>query len=267
MHLYATVRWLITNPHELICCSSTHLHGRLLPAQSAPMNSSQNLAGCLVLLAGVCVFLRVGIPELRSRMKCRSDRTGCAKGVSCTAPAQLWGNIIISEHSHHYDHSQLALVKRVSQSLKRQMCIQADGVSAYFPRGQQELGLRRSGNDGGSGHNGSGAEQPTGNAPPWCQQPPSARTQWHTVIAPPRTVLSKQDVHTCSIMRLPVLFDPDLVYTRTALQVADSQPAVQLYQLLLLDCDAQFWQLSGIQEQEHMCLENTAALRASCNQW
>jgi hypothetical protein len=82
-------------------------------------------------------------------------------------------------------------------------------------------------------------------------------------------VLSKPDVHACSVMQLPGSHDPELLYTHTQLVIEQQagQPAVQLYQVLLLDCDAKLWQLADLQEVEHVCIANTAALRASCNQW
>jgi hypothetical protein len=83
-------------------------------------------------------------------------------------------------------------------------------------------------------------------------------------------VLSKPDVHACSTLNIPVSHDPELLYTRTKLvieQHQDQTASTQLYQVLLLDCDATFWQLQGVQEEEHVCVSNTAALRASCNEW
>jgi hypothetical protein len=83
-------------------------------------------------------------------------------------------------------------------------------------------------------------------------------------------VISKPNVYACSVMQLPGLHDPELLYTRTQLlveQQAGQTAALRLYQVLLLDCDAQFWQLAGLQEEEHVCVANMAALRASCNQW
>jgi hypothetical protein len=71
-------------------------------------------------------------------------------------------------------------------------------------------------------------------------------------------------------MRMPVSHDPELLYTRTQLLIEQQQgqtASAQLYQVLLLDCDANFWQLTDVQEEEHVCLANTAALRASCNEW
>jgi hypothetical protein len=71
-------------------------------------------------------------------------------------------------------------------------------------------------------------------------------------------------------MRMPVSHDPELLYTRTQLLIEQQQgqtASAQLYQVLLLDCDANFWQLTGVQEEEHVCLANTPALRASCNEW
>ncbi|WIA08155.1 hypothetical protein OEZ85_007610 [Tetradesmus obliquus] len=69
-------------------------------------------------------------------------------------------------------------------------------------------------------------------------------------------------------MQLPGSHDPELLYTRTQLLIEQQAgQTAQLYKVLLLDCDAQSWQLASLQEEEHVCLANTAALRASCNQW
>ncbi|KAF6257612.1 hypothetical protein COO60DRAFT_1211944 [Scenedesmus sp. NREL 46B-D3] len=104
----------------------------------------------------------------------------------------------------------------------------------------------------------------------WCQPATGRSSQWQTLSAPGRAVLSKPDVIACSIMQLPVSHDPELLYTRTQLRVEQKESqatAAQLYQVLLLDCDAQFWQLAGLQDEEHVCLASTAALQASCNEW
>jgi hypothetical protein len=71
-------------------------------------------------------------------------------------------------------------------------------------------------------------------------------------------------------MQIPASHDSELLYTRTQLLIEQQHgqtASAQLYQVLLLDCDANFWQLTGLDEEEHVCLSNTAALRASCNEW
>lgn len=100
----------------------------------------------------------------------------------------------------------------------------------------------------------------------WCDSHNAASTTWQDLHSERSTVLGQADVHACSVLELPAVHPSDLAYTETVLAVP-STPGMQLHQVLLLDCDAKFWQLSGIQELEHTCLANTAALRASCNQW
>jgi hypothetical protein len=89
---------------------------------------------------------------------------------------------------------------------------------------------------------------------------------------PGRAVLGKQDVFTCSKLHIPTSgADADQLYVKTALHqnYYDQQPelGMQLYQALLLDCDASFWQLTHIENLEHACIANTFALRAACNHW
>lgn len=104
-------------------------------------------------------------------------------------------------------------------------------------------------------------------APSWCEQSLSAPTVWQKVESQPQTVLGKPDVHVCSVLDIPVTDSQmDVAYIQTVIETP-SKPWVQLFQALLLDCDAGFWKQSGIQDLEHICLAQTAALRASCNQW
>lgn len=112
---------------------------------------------------------------------------------------------------------------------------------------------------------GSETTQAYSGAIPWC---PSAGSPvvWQQMQGSQQTVLGKTDVHACSVLPLPATEADHLAYTQTLLDVS-SRPGVHLYHVLLLECDKSSWQLSGIQDLEHVCLANTAALRASCNQW
>jgi hypothetical protein len=104
----------------------------------------------------------------------------------------------------------------------------------------------------------------------------TAPTQWggRALQAPRRTVLGQPDVYSCSLLQPGGLFEDaadasSLAVTRVQLRVFSGQSSsgARLYRVLLLECDAAFWQLQGVQEQEHVCIANTGALRASCNQW
>ncbi|KAF8072447.1 hypothetical protein HT031_000106 [Scenedesmus sp. PABB004] len=117
----------------------------------------------------------------------------------------------------------------------------------------------------------------------WCADAaggPAVRA-WAALAAPTRTVLGRPDVHACATLRPPRPLEPGLAVVRSALSVAAAGPpgerdgkgegegegGARLYAAQLFDCPADFWQLAGIDDQEHACVANTAALRARCNQW
>jgi hypothetical protein len=92
-----------------------------------------------------------------------------------------------------------------------------------------------------------------------------------------RTVLGKPDVYSCCLLA-PASEGASSAgelsaVTAVRLSTTPAQPHTaassgpRLRQVLLLDCPASNWQLAGVQDEEHLCVANTAALRASCNQW
>lgn len=89
------------------------------------------------------------------------------------------------------------------------------------------------------------------------------------LTAPSQTVLGKPDVYGCSILSPQAATSGAASITQVALQLTPDAAShgARMRQALLLDCDAQLWQLSGIQTSEAACIASTSALRAACNQW
>lgn len=100
--------------------------------------------------------------------------------------------------------------------------------------------------------------------------------QWSDfLIAPGKTVLGKQDLHSCSVLSPSELYNTasssSSAITQIALHIAQASSSkaagATLRQAKLMDCDANLWQLSGIQDSEHACVASTSLLMAACNQW
>jgi hypothetical protein len=95
--------------------------------------------------------------------------------------------------------------------------------------------------------------------------------QWSDPLAAAgKTVLGKQDVYSCSVLSPAAAAANDagsITQVALALTPDAGSHGARLRQALLLDCEAQLWQLSGIQASEAACIASTSALRAACNQW
>jgi hypothetical protein len=92
---------------------------------------------------------------------------------------------------------------------------------------------------------------------------------------PTKPTLGKHDVYSCSILPPPATnSSSSSSITHVALQLGRDPAAAaaaaegpRLHHVLLLDCDAQLWQLPGVEDSEAACIASTSLLRAACNQW
>jgi hypothetical protein len=97
------------------------------------------------------------------------------------------------------------------------------------------------------------------------------------LIASGKTVLGQQDLYSCSVLSPAELYNNTTSsrsrsITQIALDVAKASlskaaTGATLRQALLMDCDANLWQLSGIQASESTCITSTSLLMVACNQW
>jgi hypothetical protein len=107
----------------------------------------------------------------------------------------------------------------------------------------------------------------------WCDS--SVPIQWSDPLhTPSKPTLGQSDVYTCSVLHPPsTKGSSSSMYVALQLGCAAAAAAAaaaespRLRHALLLDCDAQLWQLSHVESSEAACIASTSVLRAACNQW